>query len=821
MMKLAYRVFIVTLTLFALVLSATAQSASTPTDNSRRSDKDDRNIAPTVGTGGPVGGLTGLFTVLDGETLRKGEWTLSAALSNFDRDPGNVDLTELPVSFHIGLTNYFELSFTTDAYRGIKVNSPRNLSGFYLPNSTINGVTPAAIVLAPQGPTTGILSGSPIYRPAGAPLVQFPYIGGSAGNYGYPFPVGGLFGYPAGTTPSLGPVYGGSGATDLFPGIGSVYGGILPGVVLQTASLQDGSTYPTSFTLAPSYLPDAPLLNRTWGTSSFNTYTIGGKWRWTNVNNPIGFGISGGYRFYNEDAGEPGGFNMLQRGSSPGASQGWFSNGDILLGVFASARVARWMNVSANAGYHWNSSIKAEIGGSDYTLLDRPDEFLASVGVDFPVNKYFQPIVEFRSLRYVGGRTVNAFEQHPMDIIAGARIFPTRYFGIGLAYRYNLNQQGNSYFDDDDSFSNTANLVTCFTPQPGDVGGEQCVSTPVTSNVTGTPLGFQQSQDPHGYIIQLSAGRRNPRLTDIVNQAANVTAITLSDRELVVGGCPDGYRSKSGAECNDNTTINVSTSAVDPEGDVLTYNYTVSGGRIVGSGANVEWDVAGLAPGNYTITAAVDDGCGFCGQPKTETITIAECADCEKICECPSLSVTGPAGVTDPGEAMSFTANVTGGPEVTYNWTVSGGTIESGQGTPSITVRTSMADANSTITATVQLGGLDASCTCTTEASDSGPVAPNPEAVLIDEFGKLANDDIRARLDQFFIELQNNPSNQGYIINYGTAREIQARERLIQNHITMRRVDRSRVTIVRGGDLGTGVSTKLYRVPPGAENPNP
>lgn len=825
MMKLAYRVFIVTLTLFALVLSATAQSATSSTDKSRRSDKDDRNVAPTVGTGGPVGGLTGLFTVLDGETLRKGEWTLSAALSNFDRDPGNVDITELPVSFHIGLSNYFELAFTTDAYRGIKVNSPRNLSSFYLPNSTINGVTPAAIVLAPQGPTAGPFSGIPIFRPAGAPLVQFPYTGGSAGDYGYPFPIGGLFGYPAGTTAMLGPPRGGSGAADMFPGIGSVYGGILPGVVLQTATLTDGTVYPTSFTQAPSYLPDAPLINRTWGSSSFNTYTIGGKWRWTNVNNPVGFGISGGYRFYQEDAGNAGDFNMLQRGASPGASTGFMQNGDILLGMFASARVARWMNVSANAGYHWNGSIKAEIGGSKYTLLDRPDEFLASVGVDFPVNKYFQPIVEFRSTRYVGGRTVNAFENHPMDIIAGARIFPTRYFGIGLAYRYHLNQQGTDYFTDDDNVNAIANVVTCFGDGEGGegqivAGGEQCISTPYSTAMRGTPAGFLTSDNGHGYIVQLFAGRRNPRLTDIVNQAANVTAISLSDTEIK-GGCADGYRPKEGETCNDNTTINVSTSAFDPEGDVLTYNYTVSGGRIVGSGANVEWDVAGLQPGTYTITAAVDDGCGFCGQPKTETITIAEC-DCVRVCECPSsVSVTGPAGVTQPGESMSFTANVVGGPEVTYNWTVSGGTIESGQGTPSISVRTSSADADTTITATVQLGGFEEGCGCQTEASDNGPVAPHPDPVLIDEFGRLANDDVRARLDQFFIELQNNPTNQGYIINYGTAREIQARERLIQSHITLRRLDRSRITMVRGGDLGTGISTKLYRVPPGAENPNP
>src|SRR3954465_9035490 len=114
-MKLAMKAYAVTLVLLMLAFSVTAQTKP-------RSDKDPRNLAPTVGTGGTVGGPTGLFTVYDGQTLRKGEWTLSAAWSNYDRDPGNVDLTEVPLSFNIGINDYLELFFTTDGYKAIKVN---------------------------------------------------------------------------------------------------------------------------------------------------------------------------------------------------------------------------------------------------------------------------------------------------------------------------------------------------------------------------------------------------------------------------------------------------------------------------------------------------------------------------------------------------------------------------------------------------------------------------------------------------------------------------------------------------------------------------
>jgi hypothetical protein len=71
----------------------------------------------------------------------------------------------------------------------------------------------------------------------------------------------------------------------------------------------------------------------------------------------------------------------------------------------------------------------------------------------------------------------------------------------------------------------------------------------------------------------------------------------------------------------------VATTAVDPENDVVTYNYTVSGGRIVGQGKKVHWDLTGIAPGTYTIIAGVDDGCGICGQTQTQTITVKTC-DC-------------------------------------------------------------------------------------------------------------------------------------------------------------------------------------------------
>src|SRR5437588_9951015 len=128
-MRLVHRALVSVLVILILSAIASAQTL--------RREGDPRNQAPSVGTGGPTGGPTGLFTIYDGNTIRKGEYTFSIAYSNYDRDPGNVDITDIPASFNIGLNDHIELFFKTNAYRGIKVNSPLNLSGFYLPNSQV------------------------------------------------------------------------------------------------------------------------------------------------------------------------------------------------------------------------------------------------------------------------------------------------------------------------------------------------------------------------------------------------------------------------------------------------------------------------------------------------------------------------------------------------------------------------------------------------------------------------------------------------------------------------------------------------------------
>ena len=90
---------------------------------------------------------------------------------------------------------------------------------------------------------------------------------------------------------------------------------------------------------------------------------------------------------------------------------------------------------------------------------------------------------------------------------------------------------------------------------------------------------------------------------------------------------------------------------------------------------------------------------------------------------CPHLQIRAPDSVA-AGTAARVSVTVVGAPvATTFRWSVRGGAITSGQGTPEVTVDTARA-AGTTIFATVDLGGLAPECVTTT-ASTTFLVGPS------------------------------------------------------------------------------------------------
>lgn len=188
--------------------------------------------------------------------------------------------------------------------------------------------------------------------------------------------------------------------------------------------------------------------------------------------------------------------------------------------------------------------------------------------------------------------------------------------------------------------------------------------------------------------------------------------------------------------------------------------------------------------------------------------------------QCPSITVIGPAGVTEAGDKMTFTATIGGvGAKLNYNWIVSAGTIIEGQGTAVITVATNGSMEGSNVTAAVEINGLPSACEKT--AAETAPIAVRIEGLALDEFGKLNPNDERGRLDSFFAELANNPDNTGLVTLYMTDRERRdsknRRVQFILSHARFRKFDSRRIWFAL--ELKPFRRTILRRVPPGAAVP--
>ncbi len=195
--------------------------------------------------------------------------------------------------------------------------------------------------------------------------------------------------------------------------------------------------------------------------------------------------------------------------------------------------------------------------------------------------------------------------------------------------------------------------------------------------------------------------------------------------------------------------------------------------------------------------------------------------------QCPALSISAPSDEVIAGESVTFNANIVSGDSksamtLSFNWSISAGTISSGQGSSVITVDT--ADlAGKSVTATLEIGGLPAACARTASATAS--VKPSVVAVKIDDFGSVNEELEWAKLDNFVIVLNNEPNAEGYIISYrgpkspaGEAKAVN--KRYIKYLVEMRSFDANRLKTIDGG-IRQMPSREFWIVPMGAKPPKP
>lgn len=149
---------------------------------------------------------------------------------------------------------------------------------------------------------------------------------------------------------------------------------------------------------------------------------------------------------------------------------------------------------------------------------------------------------------------------------------------------------------------------------------------------------------------------------------------------------------------------------------------------------------------------------------------LAAFAQTDQTSSCPAISVSG-GGVVESGEPMIFRAEVKGFDleKLTFNWTVSNGTIIEGRGTPDIKVDTTGLSSSS-ITATVEIKGLSEGCgSIASETGSVSPVCGIP--MMIDDYERIPFREEKARLDVVALKLEKNNDLMAVFFIYVTEKD--------------------------------------------------
>jgi hypothetical protein len=253
----------------------------------------------------------------------------------------------------------------------------------------------------------------------------------------------------------------------------------------------------------------------------------------------------------------------------------------------------------------------------------------------------------------------------------------------------------------------------------------------------------------------------------------------------------------------------------------ISYRWTSNAGRIEGNGANVAWDLSGVQPGSYKAYVEIDTGSDdeACQAFSSTAVLVKRCPPPPPVC--PNVAIECPDRVV-VGEPLTFRSTVTGGTagvRQIYNWTVSAGSIIDGQGTDTIHVATTGLEGQS-LTATLSMGGYELECTATCTVQFPVPI----QCRKFDEFPTIAYNDEKARLDNYAIELQNDPTATAYVIVYpgqrGRPGDVQRHTtRIVDYLVNSRGINAQRIVTLVGPPRGD-LLVELWLCPQGARPPS-
>lgn len=715
----------------------------------------ERQKAPTV-----LGG-TGLFNTFSTRTLCKGEFNFALFWNNFDRDPGDIDINQIPFNFTIGLTDRWELWVDWVTWQQTTSRNPFLLSGYQLSPVRVFG-DPFTILGPPVGGTNGGTAFFPGPAPALGGVAPFGGILPTLGFFGTPlnFPQGSSLVSPAGA--------GGPLAVGLGPAI---------------------------FTDRPSFYNDLPFFGEVdfFGFDQLGRAVFGPRqssngsgdfYIGTKVNlidpNKNWFSMAiGGYvkiPISRED-------DARHRGRTSGE----YEAGPILM--FGQESGGKRVRVYENIGYIHTGDIEKQ----GVKVLNLRDKLLLNAGLSIGASSHVEFVGELVGTVYVGSGTANLNPVNPVDLNLGLRFFfKDGAVSFGGAYRRFLNHGGDRGL--------SVLRFAGFVPPP---------FRPFVPSFDFPTVIFPERGDPNGFVAYFSVGSRKecppPPAPTCVAEASSGTVNRGERLTLTVRPTTPGYT-------DGQVNYEYRWEIRDAQGRPVTPS---------GSGSSVEIPTSQLACGNYTVTTtvtasveAVDcpSDCVTTGQTScTASFTITE-----PPCPSVSCSVTATPASVLAGERVTLRASGSGEGDLSYQWSASGGSLSSTSGSEVTLDTTGLASGTINVTVNVSTSRTRCNEPCPGgSCSTSVTITPSqvPREVPLSPCGPIffpvnsarINNEHKACLDEIALRLQRDPRSSVVMDGHRDSRERvgisltranNARDYLVNE----KGVDAARITVRNFGD---------------------
>lgn len=432
-------------------------------------------------------------------------------------------------------------------------------------------------------------------------------------------------------------------------------------------------------------------------------------------------------------------------------------------GLALSKNISHDFVLTGNLGVRVTRNPRIETAAGQVEILQDSPQFIAGAGfIVFP-EKRIQLMNEYSAVIFAGGSTPNdSFSaRDPIDGVWGVRLYPARQIAVDVGYRYMLN--------------------------------------------------LDNDLDRNGFVIKLAASFWPSKPAPPPPAHHPPTAACAEDKPSVIAGS------------NDN--IAVTANASSPDGNPLNYTWSATGGSVSGNGPQVRWTPGAAAPGNYTITAVVDDG-----HSGTATCAVQALVNPRPNLP-PTVTLTSDRDSVLVGERVHFTANGSDPQNypLNYTWRTNGGNLNA-SGTSGDLDTTGLAPGSYTVTVRVddgRGGAADASKAINVQAPP-----PPPQATKLDgcDFkpvnGSRVDNVCKRELDDAAVRLQSAPGSSLVIVGYadpkerGPAKLAGDRGESAAKYLADKGVDRSRITTRTGtGQTGAGQQNRhidIIFVPQGA-----